>query len=45
MMNWKKLKERLAEVALIMGGLFVLVIICLAIFTIGMAANNVLHVA
>lgn len=44
-MNWQKLKERLAEVAVIMGGLVVLVIICLAIFTVGMAASNMLHVA
>ncbi len=43
-MNWQKTRERLAEVAVIMGGFVVLVIICLLIFTFGMVANNVLHV-
>lgn len=44
-MTWQKTKERLAEAVLIAGGLVVLVLLCLLIFTIGMAANNVLHLA
>lgn len=44
-MNWKNLKERLIDIFGLLCGLAVLVLICLAIFTIGMAANNVLHVA
>lgn len=42
-MNWQKLKERLAEVAVILGGLVVLGVICLVIFSVGLFANNVLH--
>ncbi len=40
-MNWKKLKERLIDIFGTLVGLVVLVCICMLIYSVGMAANNV----
>ncbi|UIS65510.1 hypothetical protein [Acidovorax phage AP1] len=39
-MNWKNLKERLID---IFGGLVILIGICMLLYSVGMAGNNMLN--
>lgn len=42
-MNWKKLKERLIDIFGTLVGLVVLAVICMLIYSVGMAGNNMLN--